>query len=117
MPWLDTSNKTFSLLIKIVVLVILICAALWFCLSILGNTLLADRPPDLPDVEKARYQFIIKNTGRYIFTDDYSEHEYLKGICYDLHGYYELSDGKYRWHDKDLMLCKSLFGDIQVKKR
>lgn len=114
MPWLDTSNKTFSLLIKIVILAFLIGAGLWFCLSILGNTLLSDSTPEYPDVEKARYQFLIKNTGEYVFTDDYNE--ITKG-SYLLHGYYELKDGKYRWHDKDAPLDEKYFGPIRVKKR
>lgn len=113
MPWLDTTNKTFSLLLKIVLLIILILGVSFLGLSIFGNVIGSDDTPKLPDADKARYQFLIKNTGEYIFTDDYS----TDGGIYVLHGYYELKDGKYRWHDKDLSLNPEYFGLIQVRKR
>ena len=108
MPWLSTTNQSLTLIIKILVIIFMVAAGAWFLISILGNTLLADNPPDQPDT---KFKFLIINTGEYIFTDDYTE--VYRG-SYILHGYYELKDNKYRWHEKDLPINDDYFGPVVV---
>lgn len=110
MPLLDTSNKTMSLIIKILLLVLMIGGVSWIILSCGVNLWWNDKSPDIPS---AKYSILIENTGRYIFTDDLTTDD---GV-YELHGYYELSEGKYRWHDTTLKLDPKYFGDIEVNKR
>ena len=114
MSWLDTSNKTLSLILKIVLLVGLICGVAWILLSVVGNIWTNDGTADYPSVDKARYKLTIRATGEMLFTNDC---DLPTNGVYVMNGYYELSDGEYRWHDISQTLDEKYFGPIRLEKR
>jgi len=66
-----------------------------------------------PSIDVARYSLKIINTGRVIYTDDYSK----DGSVYTLHGYWEIVNSKYVRRELDLRLDETVFGPVLVKRR
>lgn len=98
-----------------VVIAVLILLAIWLILSGLGNcTSVGSGEIKLPNVDKAKFQVLITANGRILYTDDYDEQT---EDVYVLHGYYELKDNKYRWHEADLKIDVYYYGDIIITKR
>lgn len=99
-----------------ILLIVFICIAIFFG----GVTIYANwfdnsgKPPDLPDVEKARYVVYIKANSNVLFTNDYrNDHD---GV-YVLDGYWELDDNKYKYREIELWLDEAVFGEIEIKRR
>ena len=69
--------------------------------------------PDMPDIEKATYSVLIKNTGNLLLTSDY-EHQ---GNIYILKGFWELVGQKWKYRKSQLVLDEAIFGKIEVERR
>lgn len=114
---LDTTNAVVKLALMVLILVILFMAFFWFSASIyafIADRLGNDEPPKLPDIKEARYEVRIASTGETLATDKFTQ---LTDNFYILHGYWEVKDGKYRYHEIDLPLDEKLFGEIIIERR
>lgn len=69
--------------------------------------------PDMPDVERATYSVLIKNTGNLLLTSDY-EHQ---GNIYILKGFWELTGQKWQYRGAELVLDEAIFGEITIERR
>lgn len=110
-----------------VILIVIGLIVAWLATSAIGNFVLDRQADNLkpPDVEKARYGFLINATNQTVFTNNYeigyhtnSAGEFDKRFnVYTLTGYYEFSNGKYRWHKTDITLDEFYFGRIMLIDR
>ncbi len=69
--------------------------------------------PNMPNVEKATYSVLIKNTGNLLLTDDYENY----GGFYILNGFWELIGQKWVYRETELMLDEAIFGKITIERR
>lgn len=107
--------------LQIVLMVILILAVslaiLWGGLSIYANIVEnndSDILPKYPNISKAQYTVYIKATGNVLLTDNY---EHPTDNLYILHGYWEISNNKYKYHEGTITLDSLYFGDIIINRR
>ena len=109
-------NEWLSIVLKLVILVVVILAIMWGGMSIYANVTEKDSGvfPKLPDVKKAQHMVVLKTTGELLLTDDY---DILGDGEYVLHGFFSVVDGKWEWHDKDILLNEKYFGEITIKRR
>lgn len=68
---------------------------------------------NLPSESKARYEVIIRNTSKAIYTNEYD----IDGTKFTLHGYWELIDDKYHFRDMQITLDQNIFGTITIRRR
>lgn len=68
---------------------------------------------EVPPIPEAQYQFIIRNTGNVLFTDNYE----INGSLIKVNGFWALIDGKFEYRDKELILDKEVFGEIIIRSR
>ncbi len=67
----------------------------------------------LPQGVKAEYAVTIKNSGNVLYTKAYS----TNGSDIILNGYWELTKGKYKYHDNVITLDQDIFGEIIIRRR
>ena len=105
--------------ILVILLVIMLVAVVGFIgTSIYANCAVFNKatlgPADTsPSIEVARYSLKIVNTGRIIYTDEYTK----DGLVYTLSSYWEMVKGKYVLRKHELRLDESIFGPVLVKRR
>lgn len=108
-------NDWLSILLKVMAIIALVIGVTWFGISIYGNIKLnSDGMPDPPKETKAEYEVLVSATGQSFFTDEYDT--IAEGV-YELKGYYEIIDGKWKHRDGDLLLDEYYFGDITINRR
>lgn len=110
-----------SKLIKIVILVGLVLFVAYFGITVYGNFFMSSAPPgtiEMPEVNKAKYTFYIKNTGNILLTSEYEQFGDKAGErTFTLHGFWEASGQEFRYKERDLTITEQTFGVIQVKQR
>lgn len=114
MPVLHSTKEVSKIILLWAAIVLIILFIAWIGLSFYGNCAGNIDLSGIPDIDKAQYQFLIMATGEIIYTDSYDNPKEGK---YIIHGWYELVDKKYRWHEDDLTLDVYYFGEIRVKIR
>jgi hypothetical protein len=113
---MDRANSIAKLALKIVILIILLAALVWVGTCAYANIVerLGDNSPKMPSLEKARYTVTVRSIGETYLTNKYTR---LSDTQVILHGYWEIKDNKYRYHDIDLPLDEYYFGDIVIERR
>lgn len=87
---------------------------LYGAIVIYGNIQFANANPyKVPDADKAAYSARIINTGLTFYSDDAIK----QGKMLKMQGYWDLTDGKYRYLKTDLILDEDIFGPIRLTKR
>ena len=101
---------------NIVIIGGIVLAILWGGLSIYAHVTQNNpaNPYDIPAIEKARYQFLIQNTGRIVYANAY---DVKSAGSYTLKGYYSLDGDKYSYYKADLTLSEKYFGKITITDR
>lgn len=102
-------------IILIVILLVVVAVIFFIGVSVWANFFRAPEGslPNMPDVEKASYMVLIKNTGNLLLTNEY-EHQ---GNIYILNGFWELIGQKWKYQDSQLVLDEAIFGKIEIKRR
>lgn len=67
----------------------------------------------LPDAPQTKYVVIVQVTGNRYFTDRLTDQN---GIV-TLYSYYEMTKGRYVFHEVELKLDRKYFGEIEVELR
>jgi len=102
-------------MILILVLLVIVAVLFWIGMSVYANFF--QKPegslPEMPDIEKATYSVLIKNTHNLLLTDEYEK----QGTIYILDGYWQLMGQKWEYRDSRLVLDEAIFGTIEVKRR
>lgn len=108
-------NEWLSIIIKVGIIAAIVCGGLWVGVSIYGNVVEGKTTEvRMPEIDKAQYVVTLKATGEKFLTDDWDSS--IQGQ-YIMHGYYELEDNKWRWHEANLLLDEFYFGDIIISRR
>jgi hypothetical protein len=102
-----------------IIITVICLLAVWIIISGIGNIVLNNqaKAAQPPAIEKARYAFFINATNESIFTSHYEIKSHSNNPVYILHGYYEIKNKKYYWHDSDLTLDEFYFGKILLVDR
>lgn len=102
---------------KVIGGLIIICLVLivgWVGICIYANvTNFGETTYTMPDPEKARYSLRIINTGNYILTSKLIQ----DGNTLTVDGFWQLEGKKFKHHDGQITLDKTIFGPIEVLKR
>ena len=116
MTFLESTNAIAKLALKIVILIILLAALMWAVTCAYANIVerLGNDSPKMPSIDKARYTVTIRSIGETCLTNKYTR---LSDARVILHGYWEIKDNKYQYHDIDLTLDEYYFGDILIERR
>ena len=99
-------------IIKIIIVIVFVVGLVYFGACVYQN-FFANRPILAPDLDDAIYQVTIEGTGRVLYSDDVDR----DGCTYLLHGYWELKDKTFVWHNQDLKLDETLFGKVNIRVR
>lgn len=103
------TSKFFRLIVTFLVII---------GIAYIGIAIFANCQPDpgeykLPKVSKAQYEIIIENTQNVFYSNEYK----AVGSAIKLDSYWELTDNKYQFKDRQITLDKSIFGEITVRRR
>jgi len=108
-------NDWLSIILKSIAICAIFVGVTWFGISIYGNIAgNSGDTPNPPKISRAQYSFFLHATNEELYTDKYTD--YGNGQ-YELNGYYELVEGKWKYRDSNLRLDKYYFGDITVSPR
>lgn len=113
----STINDWLSIILKIIAIFAIITVVTFIFISIWANISEPDNLsglPDFPDISKAHYLVYFQATGNILLTDKY---DHPKDNIYNLYGYWEIRDNKYRYVDEVLSLDEYYFGDIEITHR
>ena len=115
MTFRDSLSGWLSVILKMMLVCLAVVFGIWFILCIWGNVAetRAESEPTMPSISKARYEFLIGNTGQTVLTPKYTK----DGTAYYLQGYYELKDNRWLWRRNTLTLDEKYFGPIVVSLR
>lgn len=102
-----------SKLVKLIILVVVVCGAVYFGITLYANFTASDGKIDLPKYADAKYTVTIENTGGFYLTNKYE----LIGKSYILHGFFELSGRDFKYRDRDLVLNQAIYGPINIRTR
>lgn len=106
--------KVFVLLLLSILLIIAITyGGISLYANIVENNSQVDLPK-FPNINKAKYTFTFKTTGNILLTNEYNN---IKPGVYELIGYWESNEKKYIYHDKELLIDESYFGDVIITAR
>ena len=116
MGFRQATNEWLSVLLKIVGICFIVAIAFGIGISIYGNFFAgtASDIPDPPNEKKAEYSIKLSATGQEFYSDAVVN---LGNGQYQIDGYYELIDSKWKKRDATLFLDEYYFGDIEVSKR
>lgn len=122
MPFLRTSNDLMSLILKVFFLVCLVCAGLFFALSVIANFTegMPGEFPKMPAYSSAPYEIILKATGDILLTKDYDSEPSPNDPSlklYTLHGFYDIFKNKWHYYKNDFPMDEYFFGPIGVIRR
>lgn len=106
-------NTLFILLIVMLVAVVgFIGTSIYANCAVFNKATLG--PADIsPSIENAQYSLKIVNTGRVLYTDEYTK----DGTVYTMSSFWELVKGKYVLRKHELRLDETVFGPVLVKRR
>lgn len=115
MPAYRGKMNIIKTMILILILVVIVVVIFWVGMSVWANFFRTPEGamPDMPDIKKATYSVLIKNTGNLLLTDEYEHY----GNIYILKGYWELTGQKWEYRKSQLVLDEQIFGKIEVKRR
>jgi len=106
--WTDTL-KNIALILLIVVTASIVGMSVWA--NFAENDSGIAKPPA---IEKARYEFLVRNTGQLIYADSY---EHPRSGLYILKNFYVEKRGSYKLQKTELMLDERIFGKIKITDR
>jgi len=104
--------------IMIILLFLLISGVVYFGISIYANLVVfrevaTGSTLEVPDAHEAGYIIKLVNTGRILYTDNYTK----EGTVCTLHGYWELVEDEFVYREQTLTLDEKLFGAVLVSIR
>lgn len=107
-------SKFLKNTLLVVLIILIVLGVIYTGITIWANFFIS-QPGKVkaPATNKAQYTVILEATGNTYYTDNFIK----DGNIYYLQGFWELSDGKYRYHAKSIKLDEAIFGKITVRSR
>lgn len=108
-----------NIIIKVLLATVVILAIGYLGINIYDH--FQDKKPSVikyPDINSAKYEFTIMNTGNVLYTDKYEQYGEMPGKRFFLlHGYYEYMGKEFTERKHDLPLDENILGEIKIVRR